>query len=108
MEFPRGAFADFILEAHHRIIEDIARQRPLAPVVVNLTAAGDINTDSLNWVANKRGLAATFTSDFLFGNLESRQKQAEDADLIVAPEFGARDSIRRKRARKKRISRCSF
>jgi hypothetical protein len=58
--------------------------------VVYLSAAGDVNADSLQWLAVKRGLKTNFNADPMSDKIEAQLQAMRAADVIVALEPGVR------------------
>jgi hypothetical protein len=82
--------ADFMWDANNRIIDTIAAQKDRSPVVVYISAVGDVNSDTLLWMAVKRALNAKFSIDPMSDKIEGHLQAMRAADVIVAPEPGIR------------------
>jgi hypothetical protein len=85
--------ADFMWDANNRIIDTIAEQKDRSPVVVYISAVGDVNADTLQWMAVKRSLNAKFSVDPMSDKIESHLQAMRAADVIIAPEAGIRTVV---------------
>jgi len=80
-------YTAFLWDAHTRILDVVANQKMSSPVITYITSIGDLNQDSLHWMAIKRGINADFPeSDPISDDAAYQMRTIEQADVLVVPE----------------------